>query len=154
MPPSPLVSRWPAAAHPAALAFRQLDVRLADRNLLPRFDHVGPLGQRAPHGGVDVRRRPRRRNDVGRLEPRGPEIRAVRVEHRRPQDVLGLERSRARDDQVLAPLRDFRPGGDEIERRRLADVDAGTVGSLELEREVERALLHADRAHAPTTRFQ
>ena len=43
------------------------------------------------------------------------------------QLVLRLAHQRLRDDQALAPLRDFRAGRHEIERRRLADVDARPV---------------------------
>ena len=59
-------------------------------------------------------------------------------------DVLGLQRHRARDDQVLLTLRDLGARGDEIERRRLADIHARAVVAFELQREIERSLLHVD----------
>ena len=105
---------------------------------------IGALAKRPPDGGVDVRRGTDGRHAIGRLEPHRPVVGALRIDDERAQLILGLQRGRARDDQVLLPLRDFRPRGDEIERRRLADVDARAVVALELEREVERALLHVD----------
>ena len=48
---------------------------------------------------------------------------------------------RARHDQRLAPLRHLGARGNQIQRRRLPDVHARPVRPLELERQVERALL-------------
>ena len=89
-------------------------------------------------GGADDR------HAIGRLEPDDPVVGTLRIDDERPQRVLGLQRRRARDDQVLLALRDLGARGDEIERRRLADVDARAVVALELEREIERPLLHVD----------
>ena len=110
--------------------------------------------ERVADGGVDVGRRARRRHEVGRLEPHEPEVGPLRIEDQHAQLILRLARLRLRDDQVLAPLRHFGPRGHEVERRRLPDVHAGAVGPLELEREVERPLLHATDGRAASTRFQ
>ena len=127
------------------LVLREQDVRVADLDLLARLRDVGALAERAADGRVHVGRRADRRHDIGGLEPRGPEVGPLRIEDARAQDVFGEERRRARDDQVLAALRDFRPRRDEVQRRRLPDVHARAVGAFELERQIERALLHVDR---------
>ena len=83
-----------------------------------------------------------RRDAIGGIESHAPEIRALRIDDQRPEIILGLSRQRARDDQVLAPLRNFRACGDEVEGRRLPDVDPRAVRALQFQREIERALLH------------
>ena len=99
-------------------------------------------------------RRPRRAT-ARSAEPSRP-ARDARTSSRRDWDrdhdaevVLGLTDQRLRDDQRLTPLRHFGLRRHEIERRRLADVHPRAVVALELERQVERALLHRRRWRAP-----
>ena len=78
---------------------------------------------------------------------------ALRIDDENPQLILRLADLRLRDDQALAPLRDFGPRRHEIERRRLPDVNARPVVALQLLRQLERSLLDRDRGPA-STRFQ
>ncbi len=109
---------------------------------------IGALAERTADGRIDVRRRADDRHAIGRLEVDGPVVGALGIDDDRPQGVLGLQRDRARDDQVLLTLRDFGARGDEIERRRLSDVHPRPVVALELERQIERSLLHVDQRAA------
>ncbi len=126
------------------LALRQRDGRIADLDLGARTLEIGALAERAADGGIDVRRRPDDRHAVGGLEPNEPVVGALGIDDERAERVLDLERHRPGDDQVLLTLRDLGPRGDEVERRRLADVHARPVVALELERQVERPLLDVD----------
>ena len=101
--------------------------------------------QRVADGRVHVGRRPDRRDQVGRLEPDEPEIRPLGIEDQQPELILRLAHLGLRDDQALAPLRDFRARRHQVERRRLADVDTRLVVPLELLRQIQRPLLDRDR---------
>ena len=114
-----------------------------------RANQVRALGERAADGGVDVRRRAHGGREVGRLEPKHPVVVPLRIERQRPQQVFGLAGVGSRDDQVLPALRDFGLRRDEVERRRLTDVDACPVRALQLQREVERPLAARRPARAP-----
>ena len=111
--------------------------RVVVLELLARAHQVGPLLQGHADRGVHVRRRSNRRNEIGRLQPHGPVVGTLRIDDQQSEIILRLSHQRLRDDQVLAALGDFRLCRDQIERRRLADVDTRPVVPLELERQIE-----------------
>ena len=115
-------------------------------DLLAAPRDVGPLAERAPDRGVDVRRAAPTGGDA----PAGSSLTLQKSVRFGSTISVRSESSacsalRARDDQVLAPLRDFGARRDQVERRRLADVDPRPVGPLELQRQIQRLLLHVDR---------
>ena len=127
------------------LVLRERDVRIAVLDLLTRLRDVGALGERTAYRRVHVRRPGHYRLALRRIEPDAPVVGALRIDDQRAKKVLRLQRRRARDDQVLPPLRDFGACRHQVERRRLPDVDARAVGALELQGQIERALLHVHR---------
>ena len=119
------------------LALRQRDGGVVVLKLLARAHQVGPLLQSHADSGVDVRWRSNRWNEIGGLQTQRPVVGTLGIDDQQAEVILRLSHQRLRDDQILATLGDFCLCRDEIERRRLADVDARPIVSLELERQIE-----------------
>jgi hypothetical protein len=103
-------------------------------------DHLHPVLE----GRVQIRCRERTacvRPADHRFDRFVPKRRGGRVQDEDAQTVLGLPRRELGRHQVVFALRLFRPGGDQVERRRLTDLDAGRVGADELDSQIQRLLL-------------
>src|SRR6185436_15794896 len=100
--------------------------------------------ERARDGGVEIGRQRRNRRRVDRFDRRGPHPAIGRVEDQHAQAILGLMHGGLRDDQLLFVGGDFRLRRQQIEWRRLADVDLCLVHARQFLGERKRRLARVD----------
>ena len=92
---------------------------------LARLLQVGSRLERVLHRGVDVHGHRLERRQLGRLDPRRPEVGRRRVEDERAQRVFGVvDIAPCATITASCARRDFGFGLDDVDRRRGADLDA------------------------------
>ena len=126
------------------LIARELHAHLRVVDVLARSPEIGPVAQGIGHRGIEIGGRQTQRRRIDRVDLHRPHARITRVEDLRAQLILALPDRRLRDDELLPIGGDLGLGRNEIQRRRLTDIDLRPVHPDELARKIERRLARLD----------